>query len=430
MSDISLSKAVRSNLLSLQNTATMMGKTQERLATGNRVNSALDNPTNFFTASSLNSRASDLNNLMDSMSNGIKTIEEADNGLKSITKLVESAQSTVRQALGDAATKTKPQANKELATAAESSATGKSIRETALDKLVAGPAAAATDATAGSAGLITVTADATAEMRISVGDTTHAIKVDETTTMRDLVTSINASGIASASVDDAGKLLISANDSKTLKITSTPDASEATPPFTAVATLNAGASGTTALGDDGISSSGVSSETRSKLVKQFNEIRDQIGKLAKDASFNGINLLNGDKLKVVFNEKGGGDAAALNIEGTKLDADSLGIFAGGTTIDFQSDGDLENAAANLGKSLTSLRSVASELGSNLSIVQTRQDFTKATINTLQTGAANLTLADMNEEAANILALQTRQQLSSSALSMASQADQSILQLLR
>src|SRR5690554_2170101 len=101
MSDISLSKAVRSNLLSLQDTARMMGRTQERLSTGNKVNSALDNPTNFFTASSLNSRAGDINQLMDSMANGIQTIEAADNGLTAITKTLESMQSTLRQARQD-----------------------------------------------------------------------------------------------------------------------------------------------------------------------------------------------------------------------------------------------------------------------------------------------------------------------------------------
>src|SRR5690606_9860766 len=101
MSDITLSKAVRANLLSLQNTADLMAKTQERLATGNRVNSALDNPTNFFTASALNSRAGDLNALMDNMANGIQTIEAADNGLSAITKTLESMQSTLRQARQD-----------------------------------------------------------------------------------------------------------------------------------------------------------------------------------------------------------------------------------------------------------------------------------------------------------------------------------------
>ncbi|WP_439601639.1 flagellin N-terminal helical domain-containing protein, partial [Devosia sp.] len=106
MSDVNLSKAVRSNLLSLQSTAASMAKTQERLATGLKVNSALDNPTNFFTASSLNSRASDMASLLDSMSNGIKTIEAANNGLTSITKTVESMQSTLRQARQDKSFKT------------------------------------------------------------------------------------------------------------------------------------------------------------------------------------------------------------------------------------------------------------------------------------------------------------------------------------
>src|SRR5690606_26648222 len=106
MADVNLSKAVRSNLLSLQSTAASMAKTQNRLATGLKVNSALDNPSSFFTASALNSRASDMANLLDSMSSGIKTIEAADNGLKSITKTVESMQSTLRQARRDQSFKT------------------------------------------------------------------------------------------------------------------------------------------------------------------------------------------------------------------------------------------------------------------------------------------------------------------------------------
>src|SRR5690606_7776453 len=101
MSDVTLSKAVRSNLLSLQDTANMMDKTQNRLATGNKVNSALDNPTNFFTASALNARAGDLGALMDSMANGVQTLQAADNGLTSITKTLESMQSVLRQARQD-----------------------------------------------------------------------------------------------------------------------------------------------------------------------------------------------------------------------------------------------------------------------------------------------------------------------------------------
>ena len=97
-SDITLSAGVRSNLLSLQKTADLMSTTQNRLATGKKVNSALDNPTNFFTSESLSARANDLSNLLDGISNSIKTIEVADNGISAITDLVESAQATVRQA--------------------------------------------------------------------------------------------------------------------------------------------------------------------------------------------------------------------------------------------------------------------------------------------------------------------------------------------
>src|SRR4030095_9869757 len=98
MADIVLSRAVRSNLTALQSTADLISTTQTRLATGKRVNSALDNPSNFFTSSSLNSRASDLSSLLGGVSNAIKTLEAADNGIKSLTKLVESAQAIARQA--------------------------------------------------------------------------------------------------------------------------------------------------------------------------------------------------------------------------------------------------------------------------------------------------------------------------------------------
>jgi len=99
MSGITLSAGVRSNLISLQQTADLIAQTQNRLSTGKKVNSALDNPINFFTASSLNSRAGDLGNLLDSVSNATQTLQAADNGITSLTKLVESAKSVAKQAL-------------------------------------------------------------------------------------------------------------------------------------------------------------------------------------------------------------------------------------------------------------------------------------------------------------------------------------------
>src|SRR5436853_7421392 len=99
MSDIVLSAGVRSNLLNLQQTSDLITATQTKLATGKRVNSALDNPTNFFTAQGLSNRASDLSSLLDAMSTGINTIQAANSGITAITKLVQSAQSLASQAL-------------------------------------------------------------------------------------------------------------------------------------------------------------------------------------------------------------------------------------------------------------------------------------------------------------------------------------------
>jgi len=111
-----------------------------------------------------------------------------------------------------------------------------------------------------------------------------------------------------------------------------------------------------------------------------------------------------------------------------------GGFGGAFTVtlglsdEFGSDDSLDARLNDLTDALTTLRSQSSAFGSNLSIVQNRQDFTKNMINTLETGAANLTLADTNEEAANLLALQTRQQLSTTALSLSAHADQAVLRL--
>ncbi len=93
MADITLTSSVRQNLLSLQSTAELLSRTQGRLATGNKVNSALDNPTNFFTAASLEARSSDINNLLDGISNGVQIIQAANTGITSLQKLVDTRRS-------------------------------------------------------------------------------------------------------------------------------------------------------------------------------------------------------------------------------------------------------------------------------------------------------------------------------------------------
>src|SRR5947209_6631020 len=99
MSGIVLTASVRQNLLSLQSTADLLSTTQNRLATGNKVNSALDNPTNFFTAQGLNNRASDINNLLDSIGNGVQVLQAANTGITSLQKLVDTAKSIANQVL-------------------------------------------------------------------------------------------------------------------------------------------------------------------------------------------------------------------------------------------------------------------------------------------------------------------------------------------
>jgi flagellin len=166
---------------------------------------------------------------------------------------------------------------------------------------------------------------------------------------------------------------------------------------------------------------------RSNLVTQYNNILAQITTTAQDASFNGVNLLAGDTLKLTFNETG---KSTLGITGVNFNAAGLGLANLTSGVDFIDNAATNKVVASLSAASTSLRSEASALGSNLSIVQIRQDFSKNLINVLQTGSSDLTLADTNAEAANSQALSTRQSIAVSALSLANQSQQSVLQLLR
>ena len=162
-------------------------------------------------------------------------------------------------------------------------------------------------------------------------------------------------------------------------------------------------------------------------LTQYNNIIQQIQTTAQDASFNGVNLLNGDQLKLVFNETG---KSTLNISGVTDNPAGLGLATLTAGTDFIDNASTNAVLTSLNDASSTLRSQASSLGSNLSIVQIRQDFSKNLINVLQTGSSNLTLADTNEEAANSQALSTRQSIAVSALALANQSQQGVLQLLR
>ncbi len=438
MSTISLSSGVRSALTSLASTTSASQQGQFRLATGKKVNSAVDNAVNFFTAAGLNDRAGQLTGLLDGISNGIQTIQAASQGLDSTVKLVESLQSTVKQAQADAAANrpTKVGTADVLADAAEVTVTGKSRKDIALDKRI-GLAGAAADATASTVGhLIDTTTNTALAFSISAGATTYTVDLAATSTVRDLVNTINSSGVATASVDDQGRLNVTGNGSDTVKLGLAANTSAALARADVITATNSNTTLGFAAADatTGIVASGGNSTVRSNLIKQFNDLRTQIDQLASDAGFNGKNLLKGDKLSIVFNEKTGSAQSKLDVQGSVLNAGNLGIntaVSGTATtgqFNIQSDTDLSGAADALTNALTSLRSTASSLGSSLSVVQSRQDFTKNLVNTLTQGADNLVLADTNEEGAKLLALQTRQQLSQTALTLSSQADQAVLRL--
>lgn len=437
MSTISLSAGVRAALGSLSSVKADAATSQYRLSTGKKVNSAVDDPVNFFTAAGLNDRAAQLTKNLDGISNGIQTITAASQGIDSITKLVSSLQSTIKQAQADNAANRPTKAGTALSTAAEAAATGKSIKDTTLDKVVTGAAAAAaTSSSAGSLGL-DLTTNTSVALSITAGNTTFtSTSLSAGFTVRDLVNEINKSGIATASVDDSGKLNVTGAGSSTLQIGLGTGTSAATALTNA---QSAAPNGNTLIGlgatdySTGISASG-NSTVRSNLVNQFNDLTKQIDQLAKDAGFNGKNLLTGDKLTVVFNEKTGANQSKLDVQGQTITAANLGIgqaVSGTATtgqFNIQDDASLSTMADTLTGALSSLRSTSSSLGASLSTVQTRQDFTKNLSNTLSAGADNLVSADTNQEAANLLALQTRQQLSQTALSLSNQADQAILRL--
>ena len=264
LNDISLTSGMRANLLSLQGTVNLLDRTQSRLSSGKKVNSAIDNPVSFFASQALTARASTIDSLKDAMGQAIQTITAADKGIKAITAMIEQA---------------------------------KGIAQSAL----------------------------------SSGDTT-----------------------------EIGNL----ND-------------------------------------------------------QYAELLTQLNAVAADSGYRGINLLDSDTLTVQF------EGITLGVVGFAATAGGIGIT---NTASWAVSTNIELDVANMDKALTTLRTESSKLSGNLSIITVRQEFSTNMINTLTEGSDKLTLADANEEGANMLMLQTRQTLSTTALSLSAQAAQSVLRL--
>lgn len=162
------------------------------------------------------------------------------------------------------------------------------------------------------------------------------------------------------------------------------------------------------------------------LVDQFNDLRTQIDNLASDATYQGLNLVNGTaaQLEVRFSND---TASVLAIDGVDMRAASTGLDISSAAA-FSVASNVDAALDQLDDAISSIRGAAKALGSNIALLQTRLDFTKQYVNLLEGGAGKLTLADINEEGANLVALQTRQQLGISALAFAGQSEQSVLAL--
>ena len=374
MSDISLTASMRSNLLSLQNTQSLMDMTQERLSTGKKVNSAIDNPSSYYTAASLNNRASDLSALLDSMGQGIQTIKAADEGIEAITAFAEQAKALANTARDEAIKVTEGSVEIEFAD---------------------GYTAAAADK-------ITFTITNVVDGKSETFDIGATASEDAETTLETLATALaGKDGVAGAEAAD-GKISIEAAAGYKIEVKAGAGA------FADKVTSTAANNG---------------SANRVKSAAQFDSILAQIDQLAADSGYKGVNLLQSNNLKVVFNED-----RSSSIEVVGVDASSEGLKIGKAVGGWQTDQDIDNAITAVEDAISTLRAYATDFGNNYSIVQNREDFTENLINVLEEGADKLTLADMNEESANMLALQTRQQLAVNSLSLASQAAQSVLRL--
>ncbi|MCX2722048.1 flagellin [Roseibium salinum] len=502
MADLTLSSAVRANLNTLQSTAEMMSSVQNKLATGKKVNSALDNPNSFFTASGLTSRANDLSNLLDDMGQSVQTLKSADQGISSITKLVESAKAKANQALQTQSQYERKQfasQYNELLTQIEDLAKdagykGKNLlagdgndlttifnedstsklkidavdyTDTSLSTglnlsdLAEGQGSATSFQLQGGKVTLSLTdgtsalnSSSTLSESNSISATTTLQFVDNTATtpaalsgtsitagatVQDLVDGLNSVAGVRAEFDDAsGELTIYSDEDIYLNDTGatvgavlTIDGDNAevdAAAFTATSQLLSD-SGSFAVGDtltltDGngyeLGSLEVESDTSVDDLENF--INDFKGVTAEFNTSSGkLNITSETDLALTS------DNADFASSGFVADTDGVTLSALSDS-GFASDNSINRVVDRLNTALSSLRTQASEFGTNLSIVENRQDFTKKMINTLEEGAGKLTLADTNEEGANLLALQTRQSLASTSLSFAAQADQNVLRL--
>jgi flagellin len=375
MSD-GLSAAVRTNLMALQKITRDMGRVQNRLATGKRVNGPLDNPAAYFTASALKARAAALNTVLDGIGTGKRTIEAATAGLEGVQSLIKNMRSLAHQALTSSSTLGKVTGN-----------------------------------VSGLSGSTPISMDNNDTITVSDGTTTATYTHTAGQDVQDFIDAVNntANLNVQASLTSDGRIQLQATGVNSVIVGGTASAGELS-----------------AIGLSAGTTTSTSNSLRQALAQQFDLIRTQIDQLAADAGFNGLNLLGGDTLSIALSDS---SSTAATIAGSTVTAASLGIgLASGAGGNFQFDGSIENLIAGLDVASTSLQQMSSNFNAQLSVVAVRQDFTKGLSNLLTDGAERLVAADINEEVATLLALQTRRDLAATSLSLAAEADKTALRL--
>lgn len=375
MSD-GLSAAVRSNLSALQQLASDIGRVQTRLATGRKVNSPVEGPAAYFTASALNARVTALNAMLDDIGTSRTVLEAAGAGIKSMQSLIDNGRELAYQALNSTSTLAK----------------------------VSGSVTSLSNASA-------ISMDDGDTITVSDGTTTatyvHAAGQD----VQDFLDAVNdtANLKVEASLTTDGRIKLEATGVNNLVIGGTASGAELS-----------------ALGLSAGTTTSTTNTLRQSLAQQFDSIRDQIDALASDADVNGQNLLGGASLSFTLNETG---SSTVNVAGTLVTASSLGIdAASGAGGDFQSDSDINSFIADLDAATDSLEQMASRYGTQSAVVSVREDFSRQMSNLLTTGADSLVNADMDTDSALMLALQTRRSLAVTALSLAADADGTALRL--
>ena len=561
MSGISLTASMRSNLLSLQNIARQQDIVQNRLATGLKVSSAIDNPSSYYTASSLNNRAADLTALLDAMSQGIQTIKAASEGLQTVSTFLEQAASVAETALsnidypdadffkqlvgnnGAVVTTTEElfaaiNAGKETVVVygtinindtdgdiilkenqklvgvgyfgnfdsdidkfsqliiTTSKAQGEGILLNGNNSLVSdltidfssfynGEQAIVKDVintgshlqnntvknldiklsisrrdgrnsasaiAARSGSILNVAGNINIEVNNNAwgifAETTSTININANINGNANINTHNSSviNISSASkirasslsaflsavinIEAGTELFFEKDDAVSVvraKNNITIDNKRynfdniLTADFMALTSTNCDDFFAGAFAEKSFSKSNYRSDIGGKYITSYLGILQQMDQVALDSAYKGVNLLQGQTLKINFNED---RSSQITVSGVKISSTALEL----QTTEWQNSQNITASLAEIAAALNQIRFFASEFGNYYSIVTTRQDFTENLINVLEEGSDKLTLADMNQESANMLALQTSQQLAVNSLSLASQTSQAVLRL--